>query len=180
MDLYNTLLQNQFLFEFSPHLVATAAVIATSVLMFVAVRSVRKVWLAATLPIALVIVATLFFSIHNISGQPTERAFVGEFRYLAYYIDDSREWIYVWGKEGAIAHPVAHKTRYTEELHQKLSDAAKAQENGEEIGGMMGGNGEDDNGGEMAFHKFKLELDRDDPLKVVPENPELPSTTQNQ
>jgi len=94
MDL---LLQTQFIIDFSPHLVAASIFIFSSLLLFVAAKSVKKVWVAATLPIALCIVATLIVAIHSISGQPTEREWKGEFQYLAYAIDPDFEYIYIWG-----------------------------------------------------------------------------------
>lgn len=154
--MYESLLEHQFIIEFSPHIVASSIIIFSALLMFVSAAFVRKIWVAATLPVALFIVAGIIFTIHNISGQPTERVFRGEFQYLGHSISDDMTWIYMWGEEEGIGHPITSKVPYTKDLHEELAKAKEAADEGRQMAGEIISTGEEGMPGEYAFHEFLM------------------------
>jgi len=160
--MWEQILANQFIFEFSPHMVAVSVFILATLMLFVAVVSIRKVWISATLPILLVIVATLFLAIHNISGQPTERDFRGTFEFKAFTVDDRKEWIYIWGVEEGINHPITTKTPYTKELHRSLSEAKTIAKTRQVVGERGSGGTQ---AGKYEFHIFNLKSEDEIKLK---------------
>ena len=155
MTIFEDLLQQAWLFDISPHLVASAVIIASAILMFVAVRSVRSVWLAASIPVALVIIATLVFTIHNIGGQPAERMPRGEFEFLSYdVVGTKKEWMYLWIIEFPDDNrlPVTLKVPYSEDGESELDKGERAVNAGRSVRGEM-------TGGLFELHAFnRLDL----------------------
>lgn len=149
--MYQTVLNSQGMFNLSPHLIVSALFVIAVLMLFIAVRFVRKVWVAATVPIALVLVATMFFTIHNIMGQPTERDPRDQFQFIAHKIGPEREWIYIWLIEKEVDYPLTIKTPYTEELHEKVEEARGLKEIGVDVAGSLPGDAE----GEFVFHPFE-------------------------
>ena len=154
------LLNHVEVFNYSPHMVAMAVIIFSVLLLFVAVRSVKRIWVAATIPLALALVATLVVTIHNISGQPTERDPRGEFEYLGYTIGANEEWMYLWIIEHPEINrvPITVRVPYSEQSHDEADKGDRFAEKGVSMAG-------DFTGGKFALHPFSMRQDLDTVLK---------------
>lgn len=143
----------------APSAFALVLLIFSVLLVFVAVRTVKSVWLAATLPAVLLIIASVLFTVYSFMGQPAQRYPTDTFTFLRYHLSDDKEWIYLWIVENNKDYPITISIPYTTEEHEKAAEAQEQEEGGGTMEGEMvtvtNSNGQEAKG--FEYYQFQYE-----------------------